>query len=187
MANREALGTMTDSAATLVEAQMVRFARALHDNAFAVGAAEIADALRALGSIAATDMRQVRNTLRTLFVSSEREWRRFDDIFDAFWPGMARKRRSVQRQGIGAASGQPHERGGHCRKGGTLADYFDWARNVEDNRAATSQGRAGGVSASESAAKADFGKVTDPQEMQRLHALAEQWAARIRYRLSRRR
>ena len=178
---------ITENAAALVEARMTRFARLLHDNAFSVGVAEIADALRALGTIAATDIRHVRNALRTLFASSEREWRRFDEIFDAFWLGKARKRRSVQRQGLGATSGQVRGRGGQTGKAGTLADYFDWARNVAGDPEATGQGRAGGASAAESAAKADFGKVTDPEEMQRLHALAEQWAARIRYRLSRRR
>ena len=187
MANKEALGTMVDNAAALVEARMVRFARLLHDNAFAVGVAEIADAVRALGSIAVTDIGQVRNALRTLFTSSEREWRRFDEIFDAFWLGMARKRRSVQRQGLGANSGHVREHGDEAGKGGTLADYFDWARNVAGDPQATSQGRAGGASAAENAAKVDFGTVTDPEELQRLHALAEQWAARIRYRLSRRR
>ena len=90
MANKEALGTMVDNAAALVEARVVRFARLLHDNAFAVGVAETADAVQALGAIAVTDIRQVRNTLRTLFASSMSEWRRFDEIFDAFWLGMAR-------------------------------------------------------------------------------------------------
>ena len=188
MANSNAHQMPTENAAAaLVEAQMIRFARLLHDNAFSAGVAEIADALRVLGTIMATDIRQTRKALRTLFASSEREWRRFDEIFDAFWLGKARKRRSVQRQGLSATAGHGHEHGRQGRKGGTLADYFDWARNTADDPAATSQGRVGGASTAEGAAKADFGTITDPEEMQRLHALAEQWAARIRYRLSRRR
>ncbi len=56
MANKEALGTMMDNAAALVEERIVRFARLLHDNAFAVGVAETADAVQALGAIAVTDI-----------------------------------------------------------------------------------------------------------------------------------
>jgi uncharacterized protein with von Willebrand factor type A (vWA) domain len=181
---------MTESAAPLLEARMTRFARLLHDNAFPVGIAEIADALSALGTVEALNPRQFRHTLRTLFASSARDWRRFDDIFDAFWLGLARKRRSVHKQGGGGAllAAQLNERGAKAGKGGALADYFDCGGgDGADDRSLASEARAAGASAIESLAKADFGQMTDPQELERLHALAEQWAARIRYRLSRRR
>ena len=181
-----ALDLMTESAASLLEAQMSRFARLLHDNAFPVGISEIADALTALGTIDSTNIRQVRHTLRALFASTRRDWQRFDDIFDAFWLGRARKRRSVIKQKGGAPSGPVRERGAAAGKAGTLADYFDWHANANDNEAAPA-GRTAGASSIESLAKADFGKVADPEELDRLHALAEHWAARIRYRLSRRR
>ena len=186
-ANSVAPQTITESAALRLEAQMTRFARLLHDNAFPVGIAEIADALTALGTIDATDPRQVRHTLRTLFASSKRDWRRFDDIFDAFWLGRARKRRSVLRQSGAPTARQEREGGARGGKGGGLADYFDWGRTANDNEAVAAEGRSTGASPIESLAKADFGQVTDPEELERLHALAEQWAARIRYRLTRRR
>ncbi|MGB0085885.1 MAG: VWA domain-containing protein [Rhodomicrobiaceae bacterium] len=181
-----ALDLMTESAASLLEAQMTRFARLLHDNAFPVGISEITDALTALGAIDATDIRQVRHTLRTLFASTKRDWRRFDEIFDAFWLGRARKRRSVIKQKGGAPSGPAQERGAGAGKAGTLADYFDWGANANDNEAIAA-GRTAGASSIESLAKTDFRQVTDPEQLERLHALAEAWAARIRYRLSRRR
>jgi uncharacterized protein with von Willebrand factor type A (vWA) domain len=189
MGNTVALDTMTESIAPLLEAQMTRFARLLHDNAFPVGITEIADAIRALGAVEAMDVRQVRDTLRTLFASTARDWRRFDAIFDAFWLGLARKRRSVVKQsGVAGTSEIIHERGpGQGRTGGTLADYFDWGKGEAEPEAVTGSGRSAGASAIENLGKADFGKVTDPEELERLHALAEQWAARIRYRLSRRR
>jgi uncharacterized protein with von Willebrand factor type A (vWA) domain len=174
-------------AAPLIEAQMTRFGRLLHDNAFPVGVPEIADAMRALGSIDALDTGQVRHALRALFASSARDWRRFDEIFDAFWLGRARKRRSVVKKSGIAASGLAQDRGGQSGRTGTLADYFDWTKGAADDQTAGGEGRSAGASATESLAKADFGKVTDPEELERLHALAEQWAARIRYRLSRRR
>lgn len=175
------------NAAWLLEAQMTRFGRLLHDNVFPVGVVEIADALRALGTIDAGDAGQVRHTLRTLFASCAADWRRFDDIFDAFWLGLARKRRTVVTRSGGAASAQLQGRGGQTGKGGTLADYFDWGANAGDDHAAGAEGRSAGASSIESLAKVDFGRVTDPDELERLHSLAEKWAARIRYRLSRRR
>lgn len=186
-----AIGQMQDAAIPLLEGQMARFVRLLHDNAFPVGVSEIADGLHALGQIDAADTGQVRHTLRTLFASCRRDWRRFDEIFDAFWLGRARKRRTVVRQAGGAATttaGAP-ERGGEAGRAGTLADHFDWSRDgaAAETHAASGEGRASGASAVENLAKADFASITDPDELQRLHALAEQLAARVRYRLSRRR
>lgn len=178
---------MTDEAALRFEAQMARFARLLHDNGFPVGLADIADALRALGQIDALDVSQVWHALRTLFASSHRDWRRFDDMFDAFWLGKARKSRTVIRQAGVASSIAARERGGEAGKTGTLADYFDWRADASETLAATGEGRSTGASSVENLARADFGKITDPEELERLHALVEQWAARIRYRLSRRR
>lgn len=173
-------------AAPLLEAQMTRFGRLLHDNAFPVSVTEVADAMRTLGAVDAGDMGQVRHALRTLFASTPRDWRRFDEIFDAFWLGRARKRRSVVKSSGLTPAGQVHERGGEGGRVGTLADQVDWRRDAGD-QAVSGEGRTGGASSIENLAKADFGKVTDPEELDRLHALAEQWAARIRYRLSRRR
>ena len=48
------------------------------------------------------------------------------------------------------------------------------------------EGRAGGASAVELLAQADLRHIDDPDELERLHALAERLAARMRHRLSRR-
>jgi uncharacterized protein len=183
-----AAAEMRDAAVPLLERQMARFVRLLHDNGFSVGVTEIADGLHVLGQVDTGDMRQVRPALRTLFASCQRDWRRFDEIFDAFWLGQARKRRTVVRQAGGASAGPAPERGSGTGKAGTLADYFDWGGDDSgDAHATIGEGRSAGASSIESLAKADFAGVTDPEELPRLHALAEQLAARIRYRLSRRR
>jgi uncharacterized protein with von Willebrand factor type A (vWA) domain len=170
-----------------LEARMTSFGRLLHDNGFPVGVTEIADALRAAGAIDATDPAQFRDTLRTLFASCARDWRRFDEIFDAFWLGLARKRKTIVKQSGAAATLISHERGGDGSKGGTLAEYFDWNRTGDGEQAVGTEGRSAGASSIETLASADFGKVSDPEELERLHDLAERWAAQIRYRLSRRR
>ncbi|MGO8952384.1 MAG: vWA domain-containing protein [Rhodomicrobium sp.] len=180
---------MADEAANglvpAMQAQMLRFVRLLRDNGFSAGVSEAADAVRALGRIRATDPPAARHVLRALFASREREWHRFDELFDAFWLGRLRyKRTSFQKATSGRRSGQAP-----AVRRVTLADFFDWSAkggNTADS-SAVSAGRSGGASAAESMAKADFGQVTDPDELERLHELAERWAERIRSRLSRRR
>jgi uncharacterized protein with von Willebrand factor type A (vWA) domain len=171
------------------ELRMVRFVRLLRDNGFPAGLSETADAFRALGVINATDVHQVRSALRTLFTSREREWHRFDEVFDAFWLGQARHRRSVARKVSGAGASIQGSEGSAGSKRGNLADFFEWAPEGADAPSGSSEGegRAGGASGVENLAKADFGQVTDPDELERLHALTERWAEKIRYRLSRRR
>jgi uncharacterized protein with von Willebrand factor type A (vWA) domain len=183
---------MTDAiamnAALPLEGQMVRFARLLRANGFSVGIAEAADASRALGLVNALDQGQAQNTLRTLFASCEREWRRFDELFDGFWLGQMRFRRTtVKRSSSGSPLAQLSGREEASSKHGTLADIFDWTTSGDDETAVSGSGRSAGASASENLAKADFGRVTDPDELERLHDLAVRLAARMRYRLSRRR
>lgn len=179
--------------ASIIAARMAGFVRLLHDNGFPVGPAEIADALLTLARMDDSDIGQARLTLRTLFASSLGDWRRFDDLFDAYWLGRARKARGVVRlAGGGTVSSLGREKsaqpGGRT---GTLADYMDWREDTETGAGEATppagEGRAAGASTSARLAKADFGRVTDPDEIERLHALAAAWAARIRYRLSRRR
>ncbi len=173
-----------------LQARMIRFVRLLRDNGFSAGILEASDALRALGQIEATNVHQARNALRTLFASREREWRRFDELFDAFWLGQMRYRRTVVREDAGA--GGPLQNGAARNKPsgktGTLAEWFDWSANGQDAAGAVfGAGRNAGASQVENLAKADFGRVTDPEQLERLHDLAERWAERIRYRISRRR
>jgi uncharacterized protein len=167
---------------------MVVFTRLLRDNGFAVGVPEVHDALRVLGEADVTDVNQVRATLRTLFASREREWHRFDEFFDAFWLGRARHRRSILKQAPGAmARQQSGMHGVQSARPETLADYFDWKKDSGAFTSPASEGRAAGASNAETLAKADFSGISDPDEIERLQDLAERWAERIRYRLSRRR
>ncbi len=176
----DATGT---GAVPALQAQMLRFVRHLRENGFSAGISESADALLALGHIEAARPAQVRNALRTLFASREREWHRFDELFDAFWLGRMRYRRTALQQTVGG-----HGRGGAQEASRvTLADFFDWSAKASDASSTAAGGRSAGASPAESLAKADLGKVTDPDELERLHDLAARWAGRIRTRVSRRR
>ncbi len=178
-------GTAAIGAVPAMQRQMLRFVRLLRDNGFSVGISEAADGLRALGQAEATNLAQVRHVLRTLFASREREWHRFDELFDAFWLGHMRYRRTTVQKTVGG-----DRRGDGAAPGGrvTLAGLADWAAKGTDTAGGDAgSGRSTGASTAENLAKADFGQVTDPDELERLHDLAERWAERMRYRLSRRR
>src|SRR5262249_38437799 len=70
----------------------------------------------------------------------------------------------------------------------TLADFLNWGAGARDATAAAARGGSSdGASPAESISKADFGEVTDPDELQHLHDLAERWAEHMRNRISRRR
>src|SRR5208282_1165302 len=136
-----------------MQGQMLRFVRLLRDNGFSAGVSEAADAVRALGRTHATDPSEARHVLRTLFASREREWHRFDELFDAFWLGRMRyKRTSLQS----AARGRRDAGQAAAAKHVTLADFFDWSakgKNTADSDIAAT-GRSGGASTAESSAKA---------------------------------
>jgi uncharacterized protein with von Willebrand factor type A (vWA) domain len=164
---------------------MLRFVHLLRDNGFSAGVPEAADALLTLGHLRAIEVPEVRNALRTLFASREREWHRFDELFDGFWLGRMRHRRTVMRQTLSGRGGTDREDEG---KRVTLADFLDWDAGARDTKgAAATGGSRAGASPAESMTKADFGEVSDPDELQRLYDLAERWAERIRTRISRRR
>ena len=61
------------------------FARILRANGFAVGLGETSDALKIMASPCADSPSLLRPALRALFCGRKSDWRKFDEIFDAFW------------------------------------------------------------------------------------------------------
>lgn len=194
-------------------ARLSQFARLLRDNGFAASQAETVDAIRFLagpdrdpdrnpktdpdrnsGAPAGTPGEPaLRAALRALYCSRRSELERFDELFDAYWNrrvGRRRARVSASPSGRLRAFGE-HGAGAGGAQG--LAQYFDWARDADtegDDSAGEASGpanRLGGASGADSVSRQDFGKVVDPDEAERLLALADRLGARLRYRLSRRR
>jgi CO/xanthine dehydrogenase FAD-binding subunit len=69
------------------------FAYVLRDNGFVIGLAELRDALIVMSSASAAFASRFRAALRALFCSRQSDWRKFDDLFDAYW----RAKRSATR------------------------------------------------------------------------------------------
>jgi uncharacterized protein len=161
--------------------RLVRFVRLLRDNGFALGLREAEDALRAAEIAGLAGPEPLRWSLRALLCSCERDWRRFDELFDAYWLRRSMRRAIVSGGGAGGARARPS--GPPIAAGLELPDRAECEGDVAD---AVPKGRAGGASAIESLAEADLRHIHDPDEVQQLHALAERLAARMRHRLSRR-
>ena len=61
------------------------FTRLLRDNGFPIGVGEALDALEAAGIFALEDSRSLRFGWRSLLCTNKTDWRRFDELFDAYW------------------------------------------------------------------------------------------------------
>ena len=71
--------------ATGVADRMAGFLAHLRMNGLRLGVGETGDALAALEAVEATDVTQVRAALTALLVADHDGWRRFDELFDAYW------------------------------------------------------------------------------------------------------
>jgi uncharacterized protein with von Willebrand factor type A (vWA) domain len=161
--------------------RLVGFVRLLRDNGFALGLREAEDAVRAAKAAGLAGPEPLRWGLRTLLCSCERDWRRFDELFEAHWLRRSMRRAVVSSGGAGGARERPSSPRIDARF--ELPDRIGSAGDVGD---AMPEGHAGGASTVESLAQADLRHIDDPDELARLHALAERLVARMRHRLSRR-
>ncbi|MEO1107391.1 MAG: VWA domain-containing protein [Pseudomonadota bacterium] len=65
--------------------RMSGFIAHLRMNGLRVGPRETGDAMAALSAVEATDSEQARQALCALLAGDAEDWRRFDDLFDAYW------------------------------------------------------------------------------------------------------
>ena len=166
-----------------VARRMIGFVRLLRDNGFPVGLREGMDAARIASRAEVRHDRELRWGLRALLCSSRTDWRRFDELFDAYWRlrGMKRVAHVAGdggRKGLrllppgGAPSGPPGPPDRVERGGGDVPTG--------------DSGRQQGASSAESLAETDFRHIADPEALAQVYDLTERLAARMRYRLTRR-
>ena len=163
-----------------------RFTRVLRDNAFIVGLAETRDALKILSGPGAARPSRLRPALRALFCSRQSDWRKFDEIFDAFWlkRGMRSATRIAGAPGKSASGLQAlpaaDSRGGD----GANPDKVERREGLDSD--AAGQGKREGVSRAESLARTDFRHLTQAEVLAAAHALAARLANAMRARMTRR-
>jgi uncharacterized protein with von Willebrand factor type A (vWA) domain len=167
--------------------RLAGFTATLRDNGFAVGLAEATDAARILASPLAARPPLLGQAFRTLFCSRADDWKKFDEIFSAYWLGRGVKRvtklsGAVPRQGPrtlrqlaegGAPQGEP--------------EATDAPRGSDDtNNPADRRGRRESASRTETLARTDFRHIADPDALASAHDAAARLAEILRMRLTRR-
>jgi len=166
--------------ASSVTVRIAGFMQHLRLNGFVVGPAETRTALVMLAQTGLAERDAVRLMLKTLLSSRHEEWRRFDDLFEAYW-----LRRGRVREGALAGDRQSE------RRQPTI--WFDHPANGE--AAATPQGSRDGSTGIESRlaashdaslARTDMRHLADPAEIAEAERLALRLARAMIYRLTRR-
>jgi uncharacterized protein len=158
--------------------RLAGFAETLRGAGFAVGRSETLDAARLLASPAADRPERFRAALRALFASNPDEFKRFDEVFDAFWGGRAKTAR------LQASGAHAHAKIRAPGAGGAGEAGLPDAAGMGTADAA-SPGRERGASAHEAVGARDFAKLGEAERAQAL-ALAERLARAMCARLKRR-
>jgi uncharacterized protein with von Willebrand factor type A (vWA) domain len=163
-----------------VTAQLVGFVRLLRANGFGPGLGEAQDAVRAAAADDLLRPQLLRYGLRALLCSCERDWRRFDELYDLYWFGLGHRQAKVSAGGANRRRSQ--------RTGPLIDARFGPPDRVDRGDAADAvpEGQGGGASNATSLAETDLRHIDDPEELARLHALTDRLAARMRHRLARR-
>ncbi len=171
-----------DPGETLV-ARVVEFVRVARDNGFLAGLGEALDAVR-VAQHCGLEQQRLRWGLRALLCASTEDWRRFDQLFDAYWLPRAHRRSSRVQPAAGAPMGGADGQ----RRGAELGvpAETDQARAGEDGNAGAG-GTRGGASAQVSTARSDFRFMTAPGEMEKVERLVQRLASRMRRLVRRRR
>jgi uncharacterized protein with von Willebrand factor type A (vWA) domain len=164
------------------------FTRTLRHNGFKVGLAETRDALAILRDSLASRSTSLRSAFRSLFCATHSDWKRFDEIFDAYWLG-AHMRQVRALSGVATENRIPVRKHADTPPLQSLAghpDYIERRNEADDQSVADGRARREGASRSENLASIDFRHITDPTDVARAHALAERLARVMRARLVRR-
>ena len=165
--------------------RLVGFVRTLRDNGFAVGLAESRDALAILASPAASRSSLLKPAFRALFCADRSDWERFDDIFAAYWLGRG-VRRALRPTAAGAHGGPSLQRLAEAAPPDPSMGDADAAEEDDGPETDDRRPRPTVASSAERLAAADMRHIIDPDEIAKLHALAERLAHRMRARFVRR-
>lgn len=159
----------------------------LRMNGMKLGPRETADALAALSEVDALDPAEARMALAALLVPDAEGWRRFDDLFDAYWFNAGRTRNGEASAHVRVQSARPSLWAGHFGEtGGGEAEAEPDTAGEGDGEAEETEGR---LLATRTAtlARRDLRELTDEATLREAKAVARRIARAIRDRRSRRR
>jgi uncharacterized protein with von Willebrand factor type A (vWA) domain len=161
--------------------RLLEFARLARHNGFQLGAEESLDALKLAREVGVLEPRRLRAGLRSLFCANSSDWRRFDEMFDAYWFGR-RKQKTVER--LKPAPSLKHLGAGSAP--GRTDDEAEEEGAADPGEAQATAPGEDSASALEALGRRDFESVAEAAELELLHELIERLARRMRQRLTRR-
>lgn len=173
-----------------LSARIAGFVAHLRLNDFHLGPRETASAVDLLAAAPLPSMDEARLKLKILLASRREEWRRFDDLFEAYWLVRGRERQAAQPAGGATARDRGPEQalwGRHLDS--AAADHGPAAVAGEGEGEQNLQGDAAGrlvASARHATMKTDLRAIADPRAIAQAERLAYDLARAMRYRLSRR-
>jgi len=165
--------------AETLQGRLVEFTRLARANGFQAGIAETLDALRAARVCGLTHMQRLRWGLRGLLCGDRNNWRRFDQLFDAYWKPESVQRIWTQSDAAAPVARRPSPVPGAGAGRGESRDAYR-AEPEAGEDAASGGGAHGGASKRELLARTDFRFITDADEMRKMEQLVERLAKRMR-------
>lgn len=173
--------------------RMAGFVGHLRRNGLTPGPGETEAALAALTQIDATCVDQVRQAMKVLLVPDAEGWRRFDDLFDAYWFNAGSVTRRETPAHVRVQSSKPALWGAHLGTDGPdgTEDDGDSAQGdmCPDDGDGDAEGTEGRLIATrvDSLSKRDLRGLMDEDTLQQAERVARDLARAIRDRRSRRR
>ncbi|MEX0308427.1 MAG: VWA domain-containing protein [Ruegeria sp.] len=169
---------------------MSGFIAHLRMNGLRVGPKETEDALAALSAVEATDADQARQALCALLAGDAEDWRRFDELFDAYWFNAGKQRTGLaQNTHVRVQSAKPMI--WQSLERDTKDAQTDTAQEAStpDSGDGEAEGMDGKLIATRTAnlSRRDLREMMDEQALKQAEAAAFRIASAIRDRRSRRR
>ncbi|MEP2704047.1 MAG: VWA domain-containing protein [Roseibium sp.] len=178
-----------DDIGAAVRYRLAGFVRSLRDSGYKVGLAETQDAVTLLNSPTIRRPHKLREAFRTLFCGRLSDWKKFDELFDAYWIGKGVKS-GIKVSGTSSKKSMKTIRelvDAQGEKQETIAGDVERVPGEEDEASDnTPTGRREGASIADNLGKVDFRNINDPEALAKAHALAENLAKAMRIRLTRR-
>ncbi len=169
--------------------RLAGFIAHLRINGIKAGPQETGMALAALNTIAAGNPQQARLALKPLLATGHDAWRRFDELFDAYWFNAGRTRAGTAPAARARPTGRPALWTSHLGDGPSMAASPGLPVAADHDEGAASGEGTGRLIASRTEAlmHRDLRELTDHSELAEAARIAERLARAIRDRRSRRR
>ncbi|WP_299085032.1 VWA domain-containing protein [uncultured Ruegeria sp.] len=169
--------------------RMSGFIAHLRMNGLRVGPKETGDALSVLSAIDATDAGQARQALCALLAGDVEDWRRFDELFDAYWFNAGKQRAgTAQTAHVRVQSAKPMIWQAQDQEGKDTQSDTDQA-TTPDPSDGEAEGMDGKLIATRTAnlSRRDLREIMDEEALKQAESAALALARAIRDRRSRRR